>query len=65
MIDRKTPYFLALLPVLLLISLLAYNVFLYGEDSLGGANQLALLLAGALAASIGIKYGNEWSSIIN
>ncbi|MEE2700173.1 MAG: Na+/H+ antiporter NhaC [Bacteroidota bacterium] len=65
MTDKKTPYFLALLPILLLISLLAYNVFLYGDNSLSGANQLALLLAGASAAIIGVKYGTTWEVIIS
>jgi NhaC family Na+:H+ antiporter len=63
--DKKTPYFLALLPILLLIILLAYNVFLYGENSLSGANQLALLLAGASATIIGVKYGTAWEAIIS
>ena len=65
MTDKKIPYFLALLPILLLISLLAYNVVLYGDNSLSGANQLALLLAGALAAIIGGKYGVTWKVILS
>lgn len=61
--DKKIPYFLALLPILLLIILLAYNVFLYGDDSLGGANQLALVFAGVCAAVVGLIYGMDWSAI--
>ena len=61
--DKKTPYFLALAPILLLIILLAYNVFLYGDDSLAGANQLALIYAGVCAAIVGLIYGTDWSVI--
>jgi len=65
MTDKKTPYFFALLPILILISLLAYNVFLYGDNSLGGANQLALLFAAAAAAIVGIKFGAKWKIILD
>ena len=41
---KEIPYILALCPIILLIGLLAYNVVLYGDDSLSGANQIALLL---------------------
>ena len=65
MTDKKIPYFFALLPILVLIALLAYNVFLYGDNSLGGANQLALLFAAATASFVGIKYGSSWTTILN
>ena len=65
MTDKKTPYFFALLPIIVLIVLLAYNVFLYGDNSLGGANQLALLFAAATASFVGVKYGSSWKTILN
>jgi NhaC family Na+:H+ antiporter len=65
MTDKKTPYFFALLPILVLIALLAYNVFLYGDNSLGGANQLALLFAAATAAIVGVKFGAKWKTILD
>lgn len=61
--DKQIPYFFALLPIIVLIGLLAYNVFLYGDDSLGGANQLALVFAGVCAAIVGLIYGKNWSAI--
>ena len=61
---KKTPYLLALLPILFLVGLLSINVYLYGDDSLGGSNQLALLFSGALAAIIGILFGNNWKDIL-
>ena len=63
MTDKKIPYFLALAPILFLIILLSINVVIY-EDPIGGANQLALLLSGALAAVIGIYYGSKWKEIM-
>ena len=61
---NRTPYIVALFPIIFLIILLSINVYLYGDDSLGGANQLALLLAGAVAGIIGIKSGSNWKTII-
>ena len=57
-------FFGALLPIIFLIALLSFNVYLYGDDSLGGANQLALLLSAAFAAIMGLKSGNSWKSIL-
>ena len=57
-------FFGALLPIIFLIALLSFNVYLYGDDSLGGANQLALLLSAAFAAIMGIKNGTSWKSIL-
>ena len=65
MTGKKTPYFFALLPIIVLIILLAYNVFLYGDNSLGGPNQLALLFAAATASMVGVKYGASWKKILN
>ena len=63
MTDNKTPYLLALSPILFLIVLLSFNVIMF-DDVLGGANQLALLFSGALAAIIGIYYGSKWKDIM-
>ena len=63
MADKKTPYLIALAPIQFLIVLLTINVLMY-DDAIGGANQLALLFSGALAAIIGIFYGSKWKNII-
>ena len=57
-------FFGALLPIVFLIALLSFNVYLYGDDSLGGANQLALLLSAAFAAIMGLKSGTSWKIIL-
>ena len=61
---RRDPSLLqALLPLMLLVAGLASSVYLYGSDSSYGANQIALLLAGAVAGLIGIYNGLRWDDI--
>ncbi len=43
----------ALIPVIVLVAMLAYNVYVYGDDALSGSNQFILLLGGAVAAIVG------------
>jgi NhaC family Na+:H+ antiporter len=54
---------LSVLPLLLLFALLAYNVALYGDDSISGANQMALILSAAFAGAIGLSRGMAWADI--
>ena len=44
---------------------LSYNVYIYGENSLGGPNQIALLFSAAIAIIIGIINGHKWKNILN
>lgn len=43
----------ALIPVFALIGMLAFNVFVFGDNALGGSNQFVLLLGAAVAAIVG------------
>ena len=54
---------LALVPLFALFALLGLNVALYGDDSLSGANQTALIIAAALAAGISLFLGVPWVDI--
>ena len=54
----------ALIPVVALIGMLAFNVFIYGDDSLAGSNQFILLLGGAVAAIVGIYKGVKFEVMI-
>ena len=60
---QKTPLFISLIPVLVLIILLSINVWLFGDNTTSGSNQLSLLIAGAVAAVIGGFYGVSWKSM--
>ncbi|NNC83646.1 MAG: Na+/H+ antiporter NhaC [Flavobacteriales bacterium] len=53
----------SLLPIILLIGLLAANVIFFGEDSSYGSNQIALLMAAAIAGAIGVRNGVGWKAI--
>ena len=44
----------ALIPVIALVIMLGYNVYIFGDDALGGSNQFILLMGAAVAAIIGI-----------
>jgi NhaC family Na+:H+ antiporter len=43
----------ALIPVFALIAMLAFNVYVFGDDALSGSNQFIMLLGGAVAAVVG------------
>ena len=45
----------ALFPVFALVAMLAFNVFVFGDDALSGSNQFILLLGGAVAAIVGFR----------
>ncbi|CAM4025336.1 Na+/H+ antiporter NhaC [Gillisia limnaea] len=59
----------ALIPVIALIAMLAFNVFVFGDDALGGSNQFILLLGGAVAAIVGyfnkVKYNKMIDEVAN
>lgn len=50
----------ALIPVFALVGMLAYNIYVYGDDALSGSNQFILLMGAAVAAVVGffnkVKY---------
>ena len=59
---KKPSLFQALIPIVVLILLLVVNVVLvFGDNALGGANQIVLLVAGAVAAAIGMYNGYTWN----
>ncbi len=66
MSKTKNPSLLqSILPILVLVGLLAVNVLLvYGDNALSGANQLALLISGAVAAIIALANGFKWNDIV-
>jgi Na+:H+ antiporter, NhaC family len=57
---RKPSLLEALIPILFLICLLAFNVFIFGDAALDGSNQLVLLLSAAVAGLIGLRVGVSW-----
>ncbi len=51
--NRELNIYEALIPVIALVGMLAYNVYVFGDDALSGSNQFILLLGGAVAAIVG------------
>ena len=52
-IENNLSIFQALIPVFALIGMLAYNVYVFGDDALSGSNQFILLMGAAVAAIVG------------
>ncbi len=45
----------ALFPVIVLVGMLAYNIFIFGDSALGGSNQFILIIGAAVAAIVGFR----------
>lgn len=62
--SKKEAYFLvALIPIVVLVCFLGLNVWIYEEDATYGPNQIALLLATAIAALIGFALNYTWEKM--
>lgn len=61
--QKAIPLWLALLPVVFLMIMLAASVYYFSDNSSYGGNQIALLLAAAVASLIGIRSGHLWADI--
>lgn len=62
--DIREPRLLqALIPIIVLIVLLTFNVRFFGDETLSGANQIALVLSAAVAGLIAIRLGHNWKSV--
>lgn len=58
--------FAALIPVIALVGMLFYNVFVvYGDDALNGSNQFVLLLGAAVAVLVGTYYKVPFTDMIH
>ena len=48
----------------MLILLLAYNVFVFGDDALSGSNQFILLIGASIAATVGFYYKVSYKKML-
>ena len=60
---KRIPLGLALLPLLVLVTMLSMAVYLFGSDSSYGPNQISLLLCAAIVQIIGIKLGFTYKEL--
>ena len=56
--------FQALIPVVILVLLLAFNVYVYGDDALSGSNQFILLIGAAVAAVVGFRIKVSYKAML-
>jgi len=54
----------ALLPIFLLIGILGYNVYAYGDSATSGPNQFALIIGAAIAAIVGFRNKVSYSAMM-
>lgn len=55
----------ALIPIIILVGLLAFNVYMYGDDALSGSNQFILLIGAAVAAIVGFQNRVSYKAMLN
>jgi len=60
---REPSLFEALIPVIFLIILLTINVGIFGDEALGGSNQIVLILSAGVATLVAFRLGYSWNSI--
>ncbi len=63
--DLKISLIESMIPILCLILLLSYNVFVFGDSAMDGSNQFILLLGASVGIFIGIRSGISFKKMIN
>lgn len=63
--QRQPNLFESLVPIIFLITFLVINVLIYGDNTLGGSNQMTLLLSGAVGALVAIRCNIGWKTIFD
>ena len=63
--EKNIPLKLALLPLIFLVILLTINVYVFGNDALGGSNQFILLIGGVFAAIIGFSLKVSYKEMVS
>jgi len=59
-IQREPTLLESIFPVLFLIVLLSFNVYIFGDDSLLGSNQIVLIISGSVGALVALRMGIGW-----
>lgn len=63
--EKPITLFQSLIPVILLVGLLAINVFVFRDDALSGTNQFILIIGGAIATGIGLYNRVSYDKILD
>lgn len=62
-LELATPLWVALCPLIFLMVALGFNVHTYGNESLSGANQIALMMSAAVTSVLAMCLGYDWNHI--
>ena len=62
--EKQPSLIIALIPIILLITLLSINVSLFGDNTISGSNQLTLLISAACAALLGLSYNIKYKDML-
>ena len=64
MSETRTPTMVeALIPVAALVAMLGLSVYLFGDNSSQGPNQIVLTLGAAIAAIVAMRLGFKWGDL--
>lgn len=63
-LESALPFALAMVPLLVLVSLLVLNVWLFADEATSGPNQIALLLSASVAGLLARAFGFSFSDSI-
>lgn len=61
---RRPKLIEALIPVIFLTALISINVFIFGDDSLSGSNQIVLILSASVATIVAMRLGFKWDHLL-
>ena len=61
---REPDLWHAAIPIIFLIVLLSVNVYIFGDASLDGSNQIVLILSAAVAAIVATRLGVSWDNML-
>ncbi len=62
-VTKEATLLQAFIPIIFLIILLSLNVYYFGDDTLSGANQIALTTAAAIAALVAMRLNVSWTHV--
>jgi NhaC family Na+:H+ antiporter len=60
---KNPTLFQSFIPIFFLIAFLSLNVYFFGEDTLSGANQFALILAATVGGIMAVSLGHKWLDV--
>ncbi len=60
---RKPTFTEAIIPVVFLTVLISVNVYIFGEASLDGSNQIVLIMSATVAAIVSLRLGIGWKQV--